>query len=221
MATESFGTASLLSSNPLPIDPATTNEPQPPTSGPSDSIISSYPPSSQDQADAPMPTSSGPIQAPPQRETPFGATLGAVTQDQLSGGPRSSNYPLPRPPSGYKFRPVLTPGFEAALSPSVISGRYYPAILQHPLLHDTVKENLVKDPTSADLSALLALEGLAPGFDNACDPTEWKESRATMVKAANDKAKKDILTHWDTRKQALDQQLKGDDGMDVDNPSTM
>lgn len=69
----------------------------------------------------------------------------------------SDKYPLPQPPAGYRFRPVLLPGHEAVLDVSCISGRYYPAILSSPLISYPLVRDLVST-AQADIFKLWSLE---------------------------------------------------------------
>lgn len=53
----------------------------------------------------------------------------------------STNYCLPHPPIGLKFRAIPRPGHETAVGLTLICGRYYPAVLQ---FHDCTKPFLQK-----------------------------------------------------------------------------
>ncbi|KAG5219890.1 Cryptic loci regulator [Salix suchowensis] len=106
-----------------------------------------------------------------------------------SAGPSFANRPkhplpqdlsslLPSPPDGYRFRQILEDGYEAVMSLTMIGGRYYPSILHHPLLSETVGfalSNALENNGLMDYSYLWALEGLTPGFNNSVDPVESKK----------------------------------------------
>lgn len=94
--------------------------------------------------------------------------------------PPCSYYTLPEAPTGYFFRPILSEGYEAVLSLSFISGRYYPGILSHPLL-----EKYVENVEGDDKLNLWALESLSAGFHNSVDPCDYKSSRMKMVEDAD------------------------------------
>ncbi|EGN96813.1 hypothetical protein SERLA73DRAFT_75668 [Serpula lacrymans var. lacrymans S7.3] len=124
------------------------------------------------------------------------------SSEQLSHPILSSPFLLPDPPKGFKFRPILPPGHEAVISLTLISGRYYPGILAHPLLSSTVEHALCVAPDGGglhDSGHLWALEGLAPGFYNAVDPTRWKPSRLIMLREADKEARGGLYEHWNAR----------------------
>ncbi|KAG6335840.1 hypothetical protein ID866_3254 [Astraeus odoratus] len=131
--------------------------------------------------------------------------------EQLSRPVLSSPFPLPPPPEGFKFRPILTPGHEAVISLNLIAGRYYPRLLQHPLLDSCVEKALdIEGGGLVEASQLWALEGLSPGFYNTMDPVKWRASRVAMVREADADARQGLQEHWRTRarereeKQAMD-----------------
>lgn len=117
--------------------------------------------------------------------------------EQLSRPIQSAPFPLPPPPVGFRFRPIITPGYEAIFSLNFIAGRYYPRILQHPLLDSSVGEALnVDNGGLVEASQLWALEGLTPGFYNTMDPVRWRPSRATMLREAEKEARHGLQQHW-------------------------
>ncbi|KAG9224089.1 hypothetical protein CCMSSC00406_0010023 [Pleurotus cornucopiae] len=123
-----------------------------------------------------------------------------------SAGPSFANRPkhplpqdlaslLPSPPDGYRFRQILEDGYEAVMSLTMIGGRYYPSILHHPLLSETVGfalSNALENNGLLDYSYLWALEGLTPGFNNSVDPVESKKGREAMLKEADKEAREEL-----------------------------
>ena len=104
-------------------------------------------------------------------------------------------YPLPEAPEGYQFRAILPEGHEAIISMSLISGRYYPRILSHPLLDQTLRRALSKPPEQGglvDSNNLWALEGLCAGFYNSVDPTHYKGTRKGMLEDADKVARQQL-----------------------------
>ncbi|RDB20827.1 hypothetical protein Hypma_012012 [Hypsizygus marmoreus] len=152
-----------------------------------------------------------------------------LPSSQLSH-PSAPHYLLPEPPEGYVFRPILTPGHEVVVSLSLISGRYYPKILSHPLLAPRVKdalENPLENGGLQENNNLWALEGLAAGYYNAVDPTIYKTSRTKMIEDADKAATRQLEDHKRERLEAEDESMKEDepevdelaypdDAMDVD-----
>ncbi|KAJ7504318.1 hypothetical protein B0H11DRAFT_511367 [Mycena galericulata] len=103
--------------------------------------------------------------------------------------PGSSDTVLPPPPTGYKFRPILPPGYEAVLSLSLISGRYYPRLLMHPLIKPYLDEVIPWDEkTMMAVAHIWALEGLFGGYKNAIDPVKYKPHREKMMTDASREA---------------------------------
>ena len=110
-------------------------------------------------------------------------------------------YPLPEAPEGYRFRGILPEGHEAIISMSLISGRYYPRILSHPLLDQTLRKALTRPPEHGgllDSNNLWALEGLCAGFYNSVDPTQYKGTRKVMLEDA-DRVAREQLEDYATR----------------------
>lgn len=126
--------------------------------------------------------------------------------EQLSHPILSSPFPLPLPPEGFKFRPILAPGYEAVLSLNLIAGRYYPRLLRHPLLDSYVEKALdIEGGHVVETSQLWALEGLAPGYYNTMDPVRWRPCRVTMVREADKEARQGLEEHWRARAREKDE----------------
>ncbi|KAI6164586.1 hypothetical protein EDD17DRAFT_1561350 [Pisolithus thermaeus] len=116
--------------------------------------------------------------------TALGQRTASSSNELLSRPILSSPFPLPPPPEGFRFRPILTPGYEAVISLNLIAGRYYPRLLQHPLLQSCVEKALDTGSESVvEASQLWALEGLAPGFNNTMDPVRWRPTRVEARQA--------------------------------------
>ncbi|KAJ7823025.1 hypothetical protein B0H13DRAFT_2291322 [Mycena leptocephala] len=117
-------------------------------------------------------------------------------------------FALPPAPTGFKFRPILAPGYEVVLCLSLVSGRYYPRILQHPLMKPYLNEVIPLDPTTM-LSAghLWALEGLFGGYKNSVDPTIYKANREKMMSDASREAMLAIQEHVKERRSAAPMDL--------------
>ncbi|KAF8643034.1 hypothetical protein AX16_009278 [Volvariella volvacea WC 439] len=128
----------------------------------------------------------------------------------------SSPYPLPPAPSGYKFRPILPQGYEAVVSLSLISGRYYPRILSHPLMRETLEQALENSLENGGLMVynnLWALEGLAAGLYNSVDPSIYKASRERMVEDGDREARELLERH---RQERESEEQGGAEGVEVD-----
>ena len=137
--------------------------------------------------------------------------------DQLSH-PTEPKFPLPQAPDGYRFRPILPDGHEAVISLSLISGRYYPKVLAHPLLEPTLRQAIANPLEYGGLlesNNLWALEGLSAGYYNSVDPTVYKTSRTKMVEDADRTAAKELEEHKHDRLKELET-----DGMVLDECST-
>lgn len=119
-------------------------------------------------------------------------------QPLLPSGP----YPLPPAPEGYRFRPIISPGSECVISPSLIAGRYYPGITRHPILKPVIEARL-RESSSIPYEAL-ALEGLVPGHENTVDPSMHHKSRLSMMKAAKQDSKAALLDRWGVNYQSID-----------------
>ncbi|KAJ3745925.1 hypothetical protein EV360DRAFT_57422 [Lentinula raphanica] len=91
-----------------------------------------------------------------------------------------SHYELPQPPTGFKFRPIVDPGYEAVFSLALVSGRYYPGILGHSLLKKAIS-NQPLGKSDFRTCHLWALEGLEAGFANSMDPSKYGKDRLKMI----------------------------------------
>lgn len=149
------------------------------------------------QREAPLPPSI------PQKFNPGNPSLSSPLS------PFPSSYPLPSAPQTYKFRPILKPSFEADVSLTLLSGRYYPGILQKPLMKPYVTA-ASQNPEASGNDAYWALECLDAGVYNAVDPTTRVASRWEMIRRAEAEAKKELVDYW--RNRALRQK----DAIDVD-----
>ncbi|KAG7093622.1 hypothetical protein E1B28_007286 [Marasmius oreades] len=146
--------------------------------------------------------------------------------EQLSRPSTSNSFLMPAAPTGYKFRPILEEGYEAVFSLVLISGRYYPGILNHPLLDESLEmatQALVKpiqvdgDDTDSDgvkqYDALWALEGLTAGYRNSVDPAHYKMTRKKMVDDADKVARAELNEYKANRGRG-----EGTSGMEIDDP---
>jgi hypothetical protein len=114
-------------------------------------------------------------------------------------------FALPPAPTGFKFRPILAPGHEVVLCLSLISGRYYPRILQHPLVRPILNEVIPLDPTTMlEAGYLWALEGLFGGYKNAVDPTFYRANREKMMSDASREAMAALDEHLRDRRSEMD-----------------
>ena len=123
---------------------------------------------------------------------------------QLSHPKRANAVPLPPPPRGFRFRPILPEGFEVVISLALVSGRYYPRLLAHPMLRPIVRDmqgHANEAASRLDGHHLFALEGILPGFFNASEATQWKASRAAMVWDAANERSTALVRAWDARRQ--------------------
>ena len=116
-----------------------------------------------------------------------------------------SAVPLPPAPRGFRFRPILPEGYEVVVSLALVSGRYYPRLLAHPLLRPIVRDlqggdvdETVRKPV---YDRLFALEGIIPGFVNASEATRWKPNRAKMVRDAAAERSAVLARVWEARRQ--------------------
>lgn len=102
-----------------------------------------------------------------------------------------SPYLPPQPPIGYRFRPILTPGYDATLSLSLLSGRYFPGLLMHPLLAREI-HRAAQDPMDEGgilrYAHIWALEGLNDGYHCSVDPDKFQPSRTKMLERADKNA---------------------------------
>ncbi|KAJ6518874.1 hypothetical protein C8R45DRAFT_8229 [Mycena sanguinolenta] len=143
----------------------------------------------------------------------------ATVQPPKLPNPRASGefFALPSAPAGFKFRPILAPGHEVVMCLSLISGRYYPHILQHPLLRPILNDVIPLDPTTMLGAAhLWALEGLFGGYKNSVDPTVYKGNREKMLMDAQKDATEALLEHLkEKQSDQMNQPIRSDE-MEVD-----
>ncbi|KAF8967616.1 hypothetical protein BDZ97DRAFT_1802387 [Flammula alnicola] len=141
----------------------------------------------------------------------------AVVADPTNSGP-PVKITLPQAPVGYKFRPILAPGYEFVGAMGLISGRYYPNILQHPRMIPVVQAALKEDLEGSN--NLWALEGLSGGYFNSVDPHKYKKSRVAMMQDADKDALAQLQTYQQERlaKHVDNVDMNGDEGdsMDID-----
>lgn len=151
------------------------------------------------------------------------------TQPSKPGKKRSANgqtahpvlttpYPLPTPPTGYKFRPILHPGHEVVMSLSLVSGRYYPKLFAHPCMVPIVDAAL--QVPLEERKYVWAMEGMVAGVHQSMDPTQNLAGRKTMMDLADNEARDHFKRVWeDMKTKRLHPPVAaedGGDGMDVD-----
>ncbi|KAJ7890458.1 hypothetical protein B0H14DRAFT_2497092 [Mycena olivaceomarginata] len=130
---------------------------------------------------------------------------GQPTAKLPTPGSSGDMFALPPAPTGFKFRPILAPGHEVVLCLSLISGRYYPRILQHPLVRPILNEVIPLDPTTMlEAGYLWALEGLFGGYKNAVDPTFYRANREKMMSDASREAMAALDEHLRDRRSEMD-----------------
>ncbi|KAL1693619.1 hypothetical protein GGG16DRAFT_48956 [Schizophyllum commune] len=168
------------------------------------------------------PSQAGPSQAGPSNANPSqatapnpdpssNATAKPAPTDILSGPVWNDRFPLPPPPSSFVWRRITHPGFEAVVSLPMLSGRYYPGILQHPLLRDELERVM----SEADgTSPLLELEGLTSAFSCTLEPFKFKQVREQQLVAA-DQVAREVLASYGEEEEEEEEEEEGD-GMDVD-----
>ena len=123
--------------------------------------------------------------------------------EQMSHPVLSTPYPLPPPPNGFKFRPILPPGHEVVISLSLISGRYYPSLFYHPLMRSTVQQAISLAGEEGGLFRnrhLWAMDGLLPGVHQSMDPRFWRGSRILMLQEADKEARSRFRERWEIAK---------------------
>ncbi|THV02463.1 hypothetical protein K435DRAFT_749121 [Dendrothele bispora CBS 962.96] len=127
----------------------------------------------------------------------------------------------PEAPKGFRFRPILEDGFEAVFSLTLISGRYYPGITEHPILEEYYRDS-INDFREGKLdfsahSHLWTLEGLLPGALLAMDPIQFKKDRTKMFEDGHLVATKDLDEHLANRlKEEVEDDVKVEHDMEVD-----
>ena len=123
---------------------------------------------------------------------------------------------LPEPPLGFRFRPLLTPGYEFVGGMGLVSGRYYPNILAHPKMVSTVQAAIAK-PLVTTSNNLWALEGLSGGYFNSVDPRIYKKSRIAMMQDADKEALAQLQEYLERKLMETKPSIQGDDNaMEVD-----
>jgi hypothetical protein len=123
---------------------------------------------------------------------------------QLSRPKKMNAVPLPPPPRGFRFRPILPEGFEVVVSLALVSGRYYPRLLAHPLLRPIIRDlqgHANEAASRLDGHHLFALEGILPGFFNASEATRWKPTRWKMVQDSAAERGAGLARVWDVKRQ--------------------
>ncbi|KAL1666706.1 hypothetical protein GGF50DRAFT_50200 [Schizophyllum commune] len=169
------------------------------------------------------PSQAGPSQAGPSQAGPSQPTLPAPADtsnatakpapgDVLSGPLWNDRFPLPPPPNSFVWRRITHPGFEAVMSLPMLSGRYYPGILQHPLLRDELTR--VMDARDAG-SPLLELEGLTSTFSCTLEPFKLKQVREQQLVAA-DQVAREVLASYGEEEEEEGEEGEEVDGMEVD-----
>ncbi|KAJ7091415.1 hypothetical protein B0H15DRAFT_906443 [Mycena belliarum] len=149
--------------------------------------------------------SSGPSAAP------IPPSLGSSGKPSIPASEETSPFPLPVAPTGYRFRPILAPGFEAIMSLTLISGRYYPCLLQHHLIQPYITRLLTPlGPPIMEQAYLWTLEGLWAGYRNSVDPSKYKSHREKMVLDATKEAMTALEGH------IRDRRLESQTEMQVD-----
>jgi len=130
---------------------------------------------------------------------------------QLSHPKKMNAVPLPPPPRGFRFRPILPEGYEVVVSLALISGRYYPRLLAHPMLRPIVRDmqgHANEAAARLEGHRLFALEGILPGFFNASEATRWKPSRAAMVGDSAAERSTALARAWDARRQEAEVEVQ-------------
>lgn len=146
-------------------------------------------------------------------------TSSSPPPNTLMSHPLGPYYNVPQAPEGYVFRPLLPDGHEIVISLSLLSGRYYPRILSHPLLENVLQDAMSNPREQGGLlesNNLWALEGLSAGFFNSVDPTIYKGSRLKMVEDADKVATKELEAHKQQRMMEMDQSPDNSQPFDID-----
>ncbi|KAF5361973.1 hypothetical protein D9756_002341 [Leucocoprinus leucothites] len=132
---------------------------------------------------APLPTPSSSAPSIPQSQ-PTPATSSLTPNKMTTPAALPTPYLPPQPPLGYRFRPILTPGYEAVVSLSLLAGRYYPGLLMHPLLVAEMSRAArvpLEEGGILKYGHIWALDGLNGGFHCAVDPDKFQSSRQKML----------------------------------------
>ncbi|KIM44711.1 hypothetical protein M413DRAFT_442667 [Hebeloma cylindrosporum] len=145
----------------------------------------------------------------------FKSSNGTTPNNDLPNSGLALGNILPEPPRGFKFRPILTPGFEFVGGMGLVSGRYYPDILQHPKMISTVKVAIDKPLVTSN--NLWALEGLSGGYFNSVDPRIYRKSRIAMMQDADKEALAQLQDYLERKLIETKPSTQDDDDvMDVD-----
>ena len=142
---------------------------------------------------------------------------------QLSHPKKMNAVPLPPPPRGFRFRPILPEGYEVVVSLALISGRYYPRLLAHPMLRPIVRDmqgHANEAAARLEGHRLFALEGILPGFFNASEATRWKPSRAAMVGDSAAERSSALARAWDARRQEGEAEAEVEAGPGAEEPAS-
>lgn len=118
-------------------------------------------------------------------------------------GPSNVAELLPPAPPIFVFRPLLTEaGHEAAISLDLLGGRYYPGIIHHCLLANVRSAildaalNHPDDSPPQECEAVLALEGISPGYHCAMSPTTMIKRRKVAITDAEMHAVEALRRDW-------------------------
>jgi hypothetical protein len=133
---------------------------------------------------------------------------GIAPNTQLSRPKSMTTAPLPPAPRGFRFRPILPEGFEVVVTLTLVSGRYYPRLLAHPMLRPIVRDmegHANEAAARLDGHHLFALEGILPGFFNASEATQWKPGRSVIVRDVVAERSAMLARMWDVRRQQAQQ----------------
>jgi hypothetical protein len=95
--------------------------------------------------------------------------------------------PLPVPPRGFVWRPILKKGYEIHAEAGTIAGRYYGRLMDHPLI-DVAKKQPMEDLASYQASML----GFSPGHDNAINPKKWQRERGEVERNGIPEAQQEV-----------------------------
>ena len=170
-------------------------------------------PSQESVASMPLTTSTAPTTPTRDRTKVFKVVEptrpdGGVPNIQLSRPKNMNAVPLPPPPRGFRFRPILPEGFEVVVTLALVSGRYYPRLLAHPMLRPIVRDMEGRANEAAarlDGHHLFTLEGILPGFFNASEATQWKPGRSAIVRDVVAERSAMLTRMWDVRRQQAQQ----------------
>jgi hypothetical protein len=170
-------------------------------------------PSQESVASLPLTVNTAPVGAsvttPTRNRTKVFKTVdGDAPNTQLSRPKNVNSVPLPPPPRGFRFRPILPEGFEVVVTLALVSGRYYPRLLAHPMLRPIVRDMEGRANEAAarlDGHHLFTLEGILPGFFNASEATQWKPGRSVIVRDVVGERSAMLARMWDTRLQQVQQ----------------